>query len=133
MLAHQSSIQGLVHVIIWTPVVTNYVICDSLNEFRLQVINSPIISEVRVGECAQPFGIIDIQERVIRSQRIHGNQVYDSLLPSVWPWKLQVLNSSLIIILDFMQGTLVGHEPLSMNEVHWINLEANKVRMVGQK
>lgn len=67
---------------------------------------------------------------LIGSEHVQGYQVYNSLLPSVWCWKVQVLDSSYVVILDSVQSTFVSHVALSDHEGHGIQLKIDQIRSV---
>lgn len=67
MLAHQSFKQELIDLIVWRPVVTNYMVCNGFNKLGFQVVMHSFLLQIRVSKGTQTLGVIDLHVGVVRS------------------------------------------------------------------
>ena len=100
MLTHKSFIQNLVDLIIRRPLVTNDVVCNSLNKLIVHVVSSPFILQIWVSVSGHSLGVIQIHVNLIGSQHVKSNEVDYSFLPSVGSREVEVLNGLCVIVLD---------------------------------
>ena len=123
MFAHQSLVENLVDFIIRRPVVANDVICDCLNEFRLEVIVHTFLLDVWVGECCQTFSVIDFHVGIVGAQHIKRDQIDHALFPCQRSWVLKVLHSFDIVVFDFVERILVRTVALPDQVGHRLKLQ----------
>ena len=122
MLAHQSLIQDLVYLVVWTPVVADDMVGDGLDELRVQVVLGARLLEVRVRVGGQSLCIVNLHVRVVGSETVKSDKVDDGFFPGAEDRVVEVFNTILVVIFNLVQGTLVSHVTLPSHIWHWINL-----------
>ncbi len=65
MFAHQSFENDLVYLIVGTPIVAYYVISNSFDELRMQVVFCSLVLQIGIGVSSDAFRVVYFHVRVV--------------------------------------------------------------------
>ena len=102
MLSHQAFVEDLINLVVRRPLITNYMVRNSLNEFIVIVISVFLFLQIWVRIARDTLGVVDLHVGLVGTNAIKRNQIYHGFLPSIWSRKVEILHCLFIVVFNLV-------------------------------